>query len=50
LVDARRPSPFDNEHRREVLLVEELSDADLDAIGRARVPAEYAYLNAELDE
>lgn len=35
---------------REALLVEELSDEDLEAIGKAEVPAEYAYLNAELSK
>lgn len=34
----------------EALLVEELSDEDLEAIGKAEVPAEYAYLNAELSK
>lgn len=34
---------------REVLLVGELSDADLEAIGKAEVPAEYAHLDAELE-
>jgi hypothetical protein len=33
---------------REVLDVGELSDADLAAIACAEVPAEYAYLDAEL--
>lgn len=35
---------------QEALLVEELSDEDLDAIGKAKVPSEYAYLNAELSK
>jgi prevent-host-death family protein len=33
---------------REVLLVEDLSDAALAAIATAEVPAEYAHLDAEL--
>jgi prevent-host-death family protein len=36
-------------HTREVLPVEALSDADLAAIAAAEVPAEYAYLDRELD-
>ena len=34
---------------REVMAVEQLSDADLDAIAAARVPAEFCYLDAELE-
>ena len=34
---------------REALAVEQLSDADLDAIAAARVPAEFGHLDAELE-
>jgi prevent-host-death family protein len=34
---------------REVLRAEDLTDADLAAIAAAEVPAEYAYLDAELN-
>jgi prevent-host-death family protein len=34
---------------REVLRVEDLTEADLKAIQAAEVPAEYAYLDAELN-
>ena len=34
---------------RKALFVEELSDAELEAISRAEVPAEYDHLNAEYD-
>lgn len=35
--------------RREVLLVGELSDAELEAIANAEVPQEFAHLDAELE-
>lgn len=34
---------------REALAVEQLSDADLDAIAAARVPTEFDHLDAELE-
>ncbi len=34
---------------RKALFVEELSDAELEAISRAEVPAEYDHLNREYD-
>ncbi len=34
---------------REVLAVSDLSDADLNAIAAAKVPDEFAYLDAELE-
>jgi len=34
---------------REVLDVEQLSDADLEAIAAAKVPVEFNHLNAELE-
>jgi prevent-host-death family protein len=34
---------------RKALFVEELSDAELEAISRAEVPAEYGHLNREYD-
>ena len=34
---------------REVMAVEQLSDADLDTIAAASVPAEFGYLDAELE-
>ncbi len=34
---------------RQVLKVEQLSDKELDAIGKAEVPKKYKYLDAELD-
>ena len=36
--------------RREVLRVEQLTEADIAAIEAAKVPEEFDYLNSELDE
>jgi hypothetical protein len=36
--------------KREALFVEELSDADLEAIARAEVPPEYDHLDLELED
>jgi hypothetical protein len=36
--------------KREALFVEELSDADLEAIARAEAPPEYDHLDLELED
>ena len=36
--------------KREALFVEELSDADLEAIARVEVPPEYDHLDLELED
>ncbi len=36
--------------KREALFIEELSDADLEAIARAEVPPEYDHLDLELED